>query len=132
MKKYVLRLNIYIQMKSTLLCLILTVCGLTTCPTVYGEKMQSKEMSKVQTKELFVSAECFDKIWQTINVNFWDPNFNGVDWEDTGNRYRPKALAAKNHESFAIVVNQMLAELKTSHTYYYTKWDPEYYIIWKT
>ncbi|MHA2062000.1 MAG: S41 family peptidase, partial [Candidatus Sifarchaeia archaeon] len=51
------------------------------------------------------------------------------DWEDAKKRYRPKALAAKDHESFAVVVNRMLAELKTSHTYYYTKWDPDYYII---
>ncbi|MHC4557670.1 MAG: S41 family peptidase, partial [Planctomycetota bacterium] len=44
-------------------------------------------------------------------------------------RYRPKALAAKDHESFAEIVNQMLAELKTSHTRYYTKLDPGYYIL---
>jgi len=52
-----------------------------------------------------------------------------VDWEDARKRYRPKALAAKDHESFADIINQMLAELKTSHTYYYTKWDPAYYTL---
>jgi carboxyl-terminal processing protease len=81
------------------------------------------------TQEQFNPAECFDKVWQIINDEFWDPNFNGVDWGDARKHYRPKALAAKDHESFAVVVNQMLAELKTSHTYYYTKWDPDYYII---
>jgi carboxyl-terminal processing protease len=77
----------------------------------------------------FNPAECFDKIWGIINDEFWDPNFNGVDWEEARRRYRPEAVAAQDHESFAEIVNRMLAELKTSHTRYYTKWDPGYYII---
>ena len=79
--------------------------------------------------EGFNPAECFDKVWNTINDEFWDPNFNCVDWEDARQRYRPTALAARDHESFAEIVNRMLAELKTSHTRYYTKWDTGYYII---
>ena len=75
----------------------------------------------------FDPAECFDKVWGTINEEFWDQNFNGVDWEDANKRYRLRALAAKDHELFAGIVNQMLAELKTSHTHYYTKWEPAYY-----
>ena len=77
----------------------------------------------------FNPAECFDKIWDTINEEFWDPNFNGVDWEDARKRYRPKAIAAEDHEAFAEIVNQMLAALKTSHTRYFTKWDTGYYVI---
>jgi len=84
---------------------------------------------KVLAEEKFNPAECFDKVWQIINKEFWDPNFNGVDWQDAQKRYRPKALAAKDHESFAEIINQMLAELKTSHTQYYTKWEPEYYTL---
>jgi carboxyl-terminal processing protease len=77
----------------------------------------------------FHPSECFDRVWKIINEEFWDPNFNGLDWEDARERYRPKALAAEDHGSFAAVVNQMLSELKTSHTYYYTKWDPSYYTL---
>ncbi|HCO97004.1 MAG TPA: hypothetical protein DIU00_24205 [Phycisphaerales bacterium] len=77
----------------------------------------------------FNPAEYFDKIWGIINDEFWDPNFNGVDWVEARRRYRPEAIAAQDHESFAKIINQMLAELKTSHTRYYTKWDPGYYII---
>ncbi|MGB2864989.1 MAG: S41 family peptidase [Sedimentisphaerales bacterium] len=77
----------------------------------------------------FKPAECFDKVWRIINKEFWDPNFNGVDWEEASRRYRPEAIAAQDHESFAKIINQMLAELKTSHTRYYTKWDSGYYVI---
>ncbi len=95
--------------------------------TVAGVK--SKADAKESEEKRFNPAECFDKIWGIINDEFWDPNFNGVDWEDARTHYKPKALAANDHESFGAIVNQMLAELKTSHTYYYTKWDPLYYTL---
>jgi carboxyl-terminal processing protease len=81
------------------------------------------------TAPKFDPAQCFDKVWEIVNEGFWDPNFNGVDWEDAKKRYRPLALAATDHEAFARVVNQMLGELKTSHTRYFTKWDPGYYTL---
>ena len=95
--------------------------------TIAGVK--SKADAKESEEKRFNPAECFDKVWGIINDEFWDPNFNGVDWEEAHKRYRPKALAAKDHESFAVVVNQMLGELKTSHTRYFTKWDPDYYTL---
>jgi carboxyl-terminal processing protease len=52
-----------------------------------------------------------------------------MDWEEARDRYKPRALAAKDHESFAVVVNQMLGELKTSHTRYFTKWEADYYTL---
>jgi carboxyl-terminal processing protease len=73
--------------------------------------------------------QCFDKVCRLVSEQFWDPNFNGVDWEEATRRYRPRALAAPDHEAFAAVVNEMLAELRTSHTCYLTKWDPDYYTL---
>jgi len=95
--------------------------------TIVGVK--SKADAKESEEKRFNPAECFDKVWGIINDEFWDPNFNGVDWEEAGIRYKPKALAAKDHESFAIIINQMLAELKTSHNHYYIKWEPNYYTL---
>ena len=94
-----------------------------------ADRGKSEAGAKESERTGFDHAKCFDMVWETINDEFWDPNFNGVDWEDAARRYRPQALAAKDHESFAVVVNRMLAELKTSHTRYFTKWDPEYYIL---
>ncbi|MHC4455732.1 MAG: S41 family peptidase [Planctomycetota bacterium] len=116
------------------------ICCVIYAFNCYGETQKLPEGNSIkqqkeivpeqsQAEEKFNPAECFDKVWQIINEEFWDPNFNGVDWEDAGKRYKPKALAAKDHESFAVIVNQMLAELKTSHTYYYTKWNPDYYTL---
>ncbi len=113
---------------------LILLCAGLFCTQIYAEsqkpnksnsiKHQEEAPGQTQAEKQFNPAECFDKVWQIINEEFWDPNFNGVDWEDAGKRYRPKALAAKDHESFAEIINQMLAELKTSHTQYYTKWEP--------
>jgi len=75
----------------------------------------------------FEPATCFDQVWNAVREQFWDPNFHGVNWEEAGKRYRPRALAAADHEEFAVVVNEMLAELRTSHTCYLTRWDQDYY-----
>ena len=83
----------------------------------------------IRAKEYYDPAMYFDKIWETINDEFWDPSFNNVNWKDIGRRYRSRALAAANHESFALIINQMLGTLRTSHTRYLTKWEPDYYTL---
>jgi carboxyl-terminal processing protease len=116
------------------------ICCVIYIINCYGEMQKLPESNSIrqqkeivprqsQAEEKFNPAECFDKVWQIVYKEFWDPHFNGVDWENAKKRYRSKALAAKDHESFAVIVNQLLSELKTSHTYYYTKWNPDYYTL---
>ncbi len=116
----------------------LTSLVLLCCVLLHAEGAERTEIEENnQTGQRYVSVDkepyhpdqCFDRIWQIINDEFWDPNFNGADWNDARERYKPEALAAKDHESFAVIINRMLAELKTSHTYYYTRWDPSYYTL---
>ncbi len=107
-----------------------TVCAANGCAESQSKSPHEHSPApaeKTHAKEIFNPAECFDEVWEIINDEFWDPNFNGVDWENARKRFRPKALAANNHESFASIVKQMLGELKTSHTRYFTKWDQGYY-----
>jgi carboxyl-terminal processing protease len=115
------------------LSFVLPACVLFVANDAGGTQVpdsnQIRRVSVSTEKELFSPSQCFDKVWQIISDEFWDPNFNGVDWEDARTRYKPKALAANDHESFGAIVNQMLEMLKTSHTYYYTKWDPLYYTL---
>ena len=111
-----------------MLSIVLVMSDLIACSPVYRTEITTR-CNKAETEPYFNPAECFDKIWGIVNDEFWDPNFNGIDWEDIRKRYRPRALAAKSHESFAVIVNQMLAELKTSHTRYFTKWEPDYYTL---
>jgi carboxyl-terminal processing protease len=59
--------------------------------------------------------EAFDKVWNTVNENHYDPTFGGVDWNKVREDYLPKATAAKTEADFNGVLRQMLGELKLSH-----------------
>ncbi|MBD2462584.1 peptidase S41 [Oscillatoria sp. FACHB-1407] len=74
-----------------------------------------------------LEEKVFNEVWQTINANFYDDTFNGVDWASQRDKYKPQALQARTREAFATVINQMLADLKTSHTYFYTPNETAYY-----
>jgi carboxyl-terminal processing protease len=60
--------------------------------------------------------DSFDTAWATIDQEFYDPEFAGVDWDGMRDRYRPLALDARDHEEFLLVVNEMLFQLGVSHT----------------
>lgn len=68
-----------------------------------------------------------DEVWQTVNEHFYDPDFNGVDWSALQDTYRPRVAQAESPQQVADVINQMLAELNTSHTQFYTPEEPAYY-----
>ena len=80
-------------------------------------------------------AKVFEQVWQTVNDNFYDPKFNGVDWKAMRQKYALQAAQARSPEALALVVNQMLTELNASHTHYYTQAEPEYYqlagVFWR-
>lgn len=69
----------------------------------------------------------FEQVWKTINDNFFDPNFNGMDWKVLRNQYAPQAEKTRSREELATVINQMLSELNTSHTRFYTPDETAYY-----
>lgn len=73
--------------------------------------------------------DTFEQVWKTVNDNFFAPNFNGLDWQDIREKYRPQASQARSKADLARVINQMLAELQTSHTHFYTPDEPKYYQI---
>ena len=126
MKKIAFFIN-FQKVKTMTLFIFLAMSGVAGYSIVFGAELT--KCSKIQTEEQYDPNSYFDKIWQVINDKFWDPNFNSVNWKDTQKHYKPKALAAKDHESFAVIINQMLGQLKTSHTHYFTKWDPDYYTL---
>ena len=69
----------------------------------------------------------FDQVWELVRNRFYDPHFNGLDWQEQRDRFRPDAASARSREDAAAVVNTMLAKLGASHTHFYTPDDPAYY-----
>lgn len=75
----------------------------------------------------FNSSTLFDQVWQTINTQFYDPQFNGVDWQALGQQYQPQVKQTRTREEAAALINTMLAKLQTSHTRLYIPEEPAYY-----
>ena len=72
-------------------------------------------------------VDVFEQVWQTVNRRFFDPDFNGVDWQAVRETYRPQAAEARSQAELASVVNEMLGLLRTSHTRLFTPDEPAYY-----
>jgi carboxyl-terminal processing protease len=71
------------------------------------------------TDPLAISREekvtVFEKLWNLVNKEFFDPKFSGVNWAATRETYRPQVDAAKNKENLRLVLQKMLDELHSSH-----------------
>jgi carboxyl-terminal processing protease len=61
-------------------------------------------------------AAAFDQVWQTIDKQYVDPRFNGVDWKAVAERYRPQLLALDDDAAYWRGLNRMVGELKDAHT----------------
>ena len=75
-----------------------------------------------QTAERKLSAEdrrrILLEVWQTINDNFYDPSFGGVDWAAVRERHLRLADEAPTDFEFYGLCELMTAELRDSHTRY--------------
>src|SRR5438105_1153762 len=60
--------------------------------------------------------EILETVWKTINDEYYDPSFNGVNWSEVRQRYRPRIEAAKSDDEFYLTIKQMLLELQDLHT----------------
>ena len=60
--------------------------------------------------------EVFQQAWTTIRDTFFDPKFNGVDWNAMRARYDPYIAGAANADEERRLVNLMLGELNASHS----------------
>lgn len=57
----------------------------------------------------------FETVWKIVNEKFYDPTFNGVDWQDVRTRYAPRVAGIANDADLYPLLNAMLGELKVSH-----------------
>ncbi len=62
-----------------------------------------------------LALQTFDQVWQILNENHFDTNFNGHNWNEVREKYRPRAAAARNSAAFHDVLQEMLDLLNVSH-----------------
>jgi carboxyl-terminal processing protease len=60
--------------------------------------------------------EAFEKIWNEIHDHYYDPSYNGVDWDEVHQRYAPLVEATKRDQEFYTLMSQMTSELHDAHT----------------
>ncbi|HWT11370.1 MAG TPA: S41 family peptidase [Allosphingosinicella sp.] len=58
----------------------------------------------------------FDQVWEEIRDRYYDPGFNGVDWDQVRARYRPRVEAAADDAAFNALLRAMVGELRDAHT----------------
>jgi C-terminal processing protease CtpA/Prc len=60
-------------------------------------------------------ASVFDDLWSNVDLHYSFLEYKQIDWAALGAHYRPLALAAKDDQEFARVIDQMLRELRDPH-----------------
>lgn len=61
-------------------------------------------------------TKVFEAIWRQIHDHYYDPSFNGVNWNEIRARYRPLVAATKTDQDFYALMSQMTGELHDAHT----------------
>ena len=99
----------------TLLSLAILLGLSATAAFAQEAALPAQTQSKPESPEAKNRREAFELVWQTVNKNFYDSNFNGVDWKAVHDRYAPKvARATSDHELYS-VLQLMVNELHQSH-----------------
>lgn len=58
----------------------------------------------------------FDEVWGAVRTYYYDPGFNGVDWNAVRGKYRPLVGSAESDAAFRALLRSMLGELRDAHT----------------
>ncbi|WP_374274704.1 S41 family peptidase [Brevundimonas sp.] len=59
----------------------------------------------------------YERLWQAVDTNFYDPHFLGTDWDAVGQTYRVRAAGVTSEAEFLDLANAMLGEIGSSHLY---------------
>src|SRR5579862_6299150 len=89
-------------------------------PGIIFSAANAKAHSKEETLSAKDRKEVFERIWKDVDEKYYDPKFNGVNWEDVRTRYEPKVALVKDDEEFYNLMKQMVEELHDAHTRFNT------------
>jgi carboxyl-terminal processing protease len=91
-----------------ILCLVATLLSASARQSATTTAATSESTPELRQKT-------FAKVWETVRDKFFDPNFNGVDWNKVRERYAPQVAAVKTNAELYDLLNRMVGELKVSH-----------------
>ncbi len=92
---------------------------------VEGSAQKRKPRIKPITATVTVSAsnptpaqrrqEAFLTAWGTLNQNYFDKTFGGLDWEKIRAEYQPRVYRARTDAEFHRILEEMIGRLGKSH-----------------
>lgn len=62
-----------------------------------------------------MNQRVFDRVWNEVRTEYYDPGLHGVDWNAARETFRPRALAASDDRALYAVLTEMLALLNDDH-----------------
>ena len=63
-----------------------------------------------------VRLKVFDQVWRSINENYYDRNFHGLDWIAQRNTFRPLVEQAVSNAEFYRAMRAMVGKRGDAHT----------------
>ncbi len=71
------------------------------------------------------NIEILNTVWETINTQYFDSTFNGLDWQAEYDFYKPIIASCMTNDSLYYYLNQMLFKLNVSHLGVISPDEPE-------
>jgi len=89
-------------------------------------RVQAVTLEKREIRPLAITAEMdvdfarekmivFDQAWRLLRDDFFDPDFNGVDWNAARAKVEPYIAAARTPDEMRRIASLMIGELNASH-----------------
>ena len=61
----------------------------------------------------------FDEVWEQVRLRYFDPEMQGVDWQEMRRELRPRAADARGEAELYALLRRMLGHLRDPHTRVY-------------
>ena len=121
--------------KFVVLVLALVVSLVAPLATPLSSYARYDDASLVSTTTPEGRLAVFDDLWETIEDRYYDPRFNGVNWQAKRISFRPAAAKATSTHEFYELMRQMIASLRDAHTRVYSPdekfdwWNPRFVTV---
>jgi carboxyl-terminal processing protease len=114
-------------MMTKLLASLLTLLLLALAPVSVARRagavaslVEVARAESVATREYAATREgrlrIFDDVWEQVRERYFDPGFQGVDWQEVRQDLRPRAAEAHDEAELYAVLRRMLGRLRDPHT----------------
>jgi len=94
--------------------LLIIALGLFSFSSVAAVQIQPQE-STLSQERLQEHIESFEYIWNSVKTKHWDPDLNGVDWDQARADLLPKVQGATSDNEARAAMNELLERLEQSH-----------------